>query len=46
MWVRIMVLYNKKYSKHVYIVKYYCNLKYLFSISIHFKIVFIPVIKM
>ncbi len=38
-------LFDEKYSKNSNILKYYYNLKELFSIWIYFKIVFIPVIK-
>ncbi len=31
-------LFDQKYSKNSKIVKYYCNLKYLFSILFHFKL--------
>ncbi len=34
-----------KYSKNTNIVKYYCNLKYLFSILIYFKILLISVMQ-
>ncbi len=38
-------LFNTKYSKNRNIVKYYCNLKWLFSLQIYFKMKCIPVIQ-